>query len=86
MDDLEDFKKPGTQAQNEFFTEIMAIMIRKGINQSELARRLNVSRMAVSQMFKNQNVTLERADKVAHALGKSLHVYLTDRLDTGGEL
>jgi len=86
MDDLEDFKEPGTLARDELFTQLYAAMIRQEINHSELARRLHVSRAAVSQMLKRpQSLTLERAEKIARAVGMTLHVYLTPRLDEGGE-
>jgi transcriptional regulator with XRE-family HTH domain len=87
VDDLEDYKNPGTLARDQFFSQIMVLMIKEGINQSDLARRLGVSRMAVSQMFRRRHsVTLERAEKVARVLGKTLNVYLTDRLDSEGDL
>ena len=86
MDDLTDYKKPGTLAQNELFTQVLTIMIRDGVNQSDLARRLQISTAAVAKMFKgSQSVTLERAEKVARAVGMSLHVYLTPRIVEGGE-
>jgi plasmid maintenance system antidote protein VapI len=86
MDDLEDYKEPGTLARDELFTQVYAVMIRQGINYAELAKRLHVSRAAVSQMLKRpQSVTLERAEKIARAVGMTLHVYLTPRLDEGGD-
>jgi plasmid maintenance system antidote protein VapI len=86
MDDLKDFSKPGALAQNELFTQVLTIMIREDINQSDLAKRLQISTAAVAKMFKgSQSVTLERAEKVARAVGMSLHVYLTPRIDDGVE-
>jgi plasmid maintenance system antidote protein VapI len=86
MDDLKDFSKPGALAQNELFRQVLTIMIREDINQSDLAKRLQISTAAVAKMFKgSQSVTLERAEKVARAVGMTLHVYLTPRIDDGAE-
>ena len=87
MDDLEDFKEPGSMAASELMAQLYTIMIQEGINQTDLAKRLGVSKMAVSKLFKNsQSVTLHRAERFARALGKDLHIYLTDRLDGGAGL
>lgn len=49
--------------------QIIVVMRENKITRAELARRLNISRSAVTQMFKNSNWTLESLKKIEEALG-----------------
>lgn len=58
----------------EFCEVILQEMERQGVNRSELARRIGVSRAFVSRVFKGQNITVETMAKFALALGKGLSI------------
>lgn len=44
------------------------------ISRAELARRLDVSRAAITQMFRDEEWTLERLQRVAEAVGVTVHL------------
>jgi predicted transcriptional regulator len=48
----------------------------EGISRAELARRLKVSRAAVTQMFSEERWTLDRTEQIANALGFNLRIGL----------
>ena len=50
-------------------TKIRLEMERYGWNDSELARRMGVSRQAVFKIFARNGITLKTIDKIADALG-----------------
>ncbi|HEV2478687.1 MAG TPA: helix-turn-helix transcriptional regulator [Puia sp.] len=52
---------------------VLALLGEKGITQTELANRMNVSRQQVTKIVKGkENLTLETIDKLEHALGEVL--------------
>ena len=52
---------------------IKEVRIEKGITQLELANRLGVTRQAVSNLERNESVTIASLEKVASALGCYVH-------------
>ena len=50
-------------------TKIKLEMEKNGWNASELARRMGVSRQAISKIFSGNGITLKTIDKIADALG-----------------
>ena len=57
-----------------------AARIRIGLTKSELAKRVGTSRPQIDRVLdpESQNVTIETLKKVAQAMGKRLHIELTD--------
>ena len=52
---------------------VLALLRKKGISQTELAERMNVSRQQVTKIVKgNENLTLETIVKMEQALGETL--------------
>lgn len=57
-------------AQNELYAQVVEYMERKGLNQSELALELGVSRAYISQILKgNFNYTLKTLIEISLAIG-----------------
>ncbi len=55
---------------NDFYHLILTYMKEKNINQAQLARKLNISRSAVSQLFnKEPNISLKKISEIANAIG-----------------
>ena len=50
-------------------SKIRLEMEKNGWNESELARRMGVSRQAVFAFFRRDGITLKTIDKIADALG-----------------
>lgn len=60
---------------NEFYHLILTYMERNDISQAELARRLNKSRSAISQMFmKTPNVSVKKMIEIADAVGIDINL------------
>lgn len=80
--EIEDmFKRPPSVEQkawgviNEFYHLILTYMERNDISQAELARRLNKSRSAISQMFmKSPNVSVKKMVEIADAVGIDINL------------
>ena len=53
---------------------IKQILKQENIPQSELARRLGVSRQAVNIMLNNDNMTMNTAVKMIHAVGYDFYI------------
>lgn len=59
------------QAQNDIFRNVVEYMENEGINQSQLAERLGVSKGYVSQIMKGEfNYTLKKLIDLSIAVGK----------------
>ncbi len=54
---------------------LRAYMTREDISQSELARRLDVTRGYISNIMNGKKVTLAKAIEVAETLGESVRLY-----------
>jgi len=58
---------------NDFYHLILTYMKKNKINQSQLARKLNISRSAISQLFNNEpNVSIKKISEIANAIGLNL--------------
>ena len=58
---------------NKLTDEIHAYMKREGINQKQLAERINVSPSTISRILrKGQSPTVETLDKMAAAMGQEV--------------
>jgi transcriptional regulator with XRE-family HTH domain len=58
-------------AQNDLYGQVVAFMEKEGINQSELAVRLGVTKGYVSQILKGEfNYTLKKLIELSLAIGK----------------
>lgn len=55
---------------------IQSAMRELGVSRADLARRLSVSRAAVTQMFRDEAWTIDRLQRVAEALGSQVHIRL----------
>lgn len=55
---------------------IASAMAELRISRAELARRLNVSRAAVTEMFNDEQWTIQRLQRVVEALGASVTISL----------
>jgi transcriptional regulator with XRE-family HTH domain len=61
----------------EFVDELVRSMRQAGVNQAELARRLNASEAYVSKVMRaDANFTLATMVKLATAVGQDVHVHL----------
>ncbi len=59
------------EAQNELYRQVVAYKEQKGINQTELAKELGVSKGYVSQVLKGEfNYTLKKLIELSLAVGK----------------
>ena len=59
------------EAQNELYRQVTGYMKKEGINQTELAARLGVSKGYISQVLKGEfNYTLNKLIELALAIGK----------------
>lgn len=59
------------QAQDELFRQVTEFMEKEGINQTELAQKLGVTKGYVSQVLKGEfNYTLKKLIELAMAVGK----------------
>jgi transcriptional regulator with XRE-family HTH domain len=59
------------QAQNELYRQVTEFMEKEGINQSQLAEKLGVSKGYISQVLKGEfNYTLKKLIELAMAVGK----------------
>ena len=57
-------------AQNELYRQVVGYMEKEGINQTELAERLGVTKGYVSQVLKGEfNYTLKKLTELALAIG-----------------
>lgn len=57
---------------NELFKLIKHVMIDKEISQQELSIRLNKSKQATSNLFKQENISLNTLQDICNALGYKL--------------
>ena len=60
--------------------QLTEAMRRRGLSKAQMARRMRTSRSALDRLLdpENPSVTLSTLDRAAVALGKRLHVRLTD--------
>lgn len=59
------------QAQNELYRQVTEFMEKKGINQTQLAEKLGVSKGYISQVMKGEfNYTLRKLIELSMAVGK----------------
>jgi len=59
------------QAQNELYRQVTEFMKKEGINQTQLAERLGVSKGYISQVMKGEfNYTLKKLIELSMAVGK----------------
>lgn len=66
------------QALNSFVDQLCIAMEEQGVSQSELARRLGVSRQHISAFISDPgNPTLQTMVQMAHALGLSVNLKLS---------
>lgn len=60
---------------HEFYNHVLLHMKVNGIKKAELARRLGISRAAVTQMFnKTPNVSIRKLVEIADAVGIEFHL------------
>jgi transcriptional regulator with XRE-family HTH domain len=58
-------------AQNELYRQVVAFMEKEGLNQTQLAERLGVSKGYISQILKGEfNYTLKKLIELSLAIGK----------------
>lgn len=68
--------------QLEALSQVQGAMKRKGITQSELARRMGCSRQNISQLFRDEaNFKLEMVAKLAAALEMKITLRLMEQLE-----
>jgi transcriptional regulator with XRE-family HTH domain len=85
LDDLVSDKTSEAEYQHElaisgFTNDVARVMNEKGVSQSELARRLGVSRARVSQLMRHtSSPTLRTMVEVANALGCEVGLGVTPR-------
>ena len=59
------------QAQNELYRQVTEFMKQEGINQTQLAEKLGVSKGYISQIMKGEfNYTLKKLIELSMAIGK----------------
>lgn len=59
------------EAQNELYRQVVEYMEREGLNQSQLAAKLEVSKGYISQILKGEfNYTLKKLIELSLAVGK----------------
>lgn len=59
------------QAQNELYRQVTEFMKKEGINQTQLAEKLGVSKGYISQIMKGEfNYTLKKLIELSLAIGK----------------
>lgn len=59
------------QAQNELYRQVTEFLQKEGINQTQLAERLGVTKSYISQVMKGEfNFTLKKLFELAVAVGK----------------
>lgn len=83
LNEVEDFfAAPPTSNQkawgiiNDFYNLALTYMEENNISQAELARRINKSRSAISQMFrKTPNISIKRMVEIADAIGFDINIY-----------
>lgn len=69
------FRRAALTLQRSTHIAVISLMDEQGITQAELARRLKVSRSAVTQLFE-QSWTMDRLQSVAEALGATVSIKL----------
>lgn len=69
------FRRAALTLQRSVHIAVISLMDEQGIAQAELARRLKVSRSAVTQLFE-QSWTMDRLQSVAEALGATVTIKL----------
>ncbi len=66
--------------ENEITEKILEIMKRKNISRAELAEKLDVSRAAVTKLFRHgSNITIKRLLVIAEALESTVEVRICSR-------
>lgn len=58
---------------------LLAIMIRKKISQGQLAKRMKISRQAVSEKFSGRNTSMEWIQRACDVLGIEIKVTYMDK-------
>ena len=59
------------EAQNELYRQVVSFMEKEGLNQTQLAERLGVSKGYISQILKGEfNYTLKKLIEISMAIGK----------------
>jgi len=59
------------EAQNELYRQVISFMEKEGLNQTQLAERLGVSKGYISQILKGEfNYTLKKLIEISMAIGK----------------
>lgn len=69
----------------EFITSLQTILHEDGVLQKDLAKRLRVTEPVVSDALKpgNSNLTLKRMNRMAEAVGATVHIHVDRRRFNG---
>lgn len=63
------------EAQNELYRRVIEFMEKEGLNQTQLAQKLGVSKGYISQVLKGEfNYTLKKLIELSIAIGKAPHI------------
>lgn len=67
------------EAQNELYRQVVEFMEKEGLNQTQLAERLGVSKGYISQILKGEfNYTLKKLIELSLAIGKVPNIQYQD--------
>jgi predicted XRE-type DNA-binding protein len=69
------FKRTELTLQRSVHVAVLSLMNEMGVTQAEVARRLNISRSAVTQFFE-QSWTIDRLQSIAEVLGVTVSIKL----------
>jgi DNA-binding Xre family transcriptional regulator len=58
---------------------LLRVMIKKRISQAQLAKRMGISRQAVSDKFSGKNTSIEWIERACDALGVELRMTFVDK-------
>lgn len=64
---------------HEVILNLEALLIRKGMKKSELARRMGISKQAVYEKFGGKNTSLEWIQRACDAIGVQMKVTFVDK-------
>lgn len=62
-----------------YLGDLLRIMIKKGITQSQLAKRMGISRQAIADKFSGRNTSIAWIDRACKALGLEIKIQFLDK-------
>lgn len=58
---------------------LLRAMLKKGVSQNQLAKRMGISRQAVSDKFSGKNTSIEWIERACQALGLEMRISFIER-------